>query len=291
MYSSGYASVFMSRPDLHALLLSHVPSHKIHLGKRVLSLSQSSENGVLVRTSDGSTYECDILVGSDGAYSGVRQSLYSLMKKEGCLPSSDGEDMKSDAFKNSEWGSESSGSIEEDWRAFKLPLGPDNSYITIGDLINSTDSDNATKVMLEEKLYTAWHHGRVVLMGDGAVNAMLDAVILANSLYEIAKDATYSNIRSAFKEYYNERFPHAKADLESSKKVASLVSGQAWTDDIMRKVMLNFMPSSVINMTFVKTLAYRPQASFLPKIEYRGSGRVDPQKESKRYLQENAAAI
>ncbi|KAF9992770.1 hypothetical protein BGZ80_008419, partial [Entomortierella chlamydospora] len=72
----------------------------------------------------------------------------------------------SDAFKNSEWGSESSGSIEEDWRAFKLPLGPDNSYITIGDLINSTDSDNATKVMLEEKLYTAWHHGRVVLMGD-----------------------------------------------------------------------------------------------------------------------------
>ncbi|KAF9989761.1 hypothetical protein BGZ79_004932, partial [Entomortierella chlamydospora] len=91
--------------------------------------------------------------------------------------------------------------------------------------------------------------------------------------------------------YYDERFPQAKADLESSKKVASLVSGQTWADDIMRKVMLNFMPSSVINMTFVKTLAYRPQASFLPKIEYRGSGRVDPQKESNRYLQEKAAAI
>ncbi|KAF9384438.1 hypothetical protein BGX21_001292 [Mortierella sp. AD011] len=353
---SGYASIIMSRPDLHALLLSRVPSHKIHLGKRVLSISQSSENGVLVRTSDGLTRECDILVGSDGAYSGVRQSLYSLMKKEGCLPKSDGEDMKvchmsilgttnsinpsivplskdgfsrcdqvlgyknphswrcfevpgnricwrvdvqlqsqsfsrSDAFKSSDWGSESSGLIEEDWRSFKLPLGPDNSYITIGDLINSTESDNVTKVMLEEKLYTTWHHGRTVLMGDGAVNAMLDAVILANSLYEIAKDATYSNIRSAFKEYYNERFPHAKADLESSKKVASLVSGQTWSDDIMRKVMLNFMPSSVINMTFVKTLAYRPQANFLPKVEYRGSGRVNPQNESKRYSQEKTAII
>ncbi|KAF9996714.1 hypothetical protein BGZ80_007184, partial [Entomortierella chlamydospora] len=228
---SGYASAIMSRPDLHALLLSHVPSHKIHLGKRVLSISQSNENGVLVRTSDGSTHVCDILVGSDGAYSGVRQSLYDLMKKEGCLPSSDGEGMKvcdmsilgttnsidpsiiplskdgfarcdcilgykkphswryfkvpgnricwrvnvqlqtqsfeqSDAFKNSDWGSESSGSIEEDWRAFKLPLGPNNSYITIGALINSTESRNITKVMLEEKMYTTWHHGRTVLMGD-----------------------------------------------------------------------------------------------------------------------------
>ncbi|KAF9343688.1 hypothetical protein BGX26_005352, partial [Mortierella sp. AD094] len=354
---SGYASVIMSRPDLHALLLSHVPSHKIHLGKRVLSISQDNDNGVLIRTSDGLTHECDILVGSDGAYSGVRQSLYNSMKKEGSLPSSDGEEMKvchmsilgttnaidpsimplskdgfsrcdhilgykkphswryfevpgnricwrvdvqlqsqsfvqSDSFKNSDWGSESSGSIQEDWRSFKLPLGVDNSYITVGELINSTDSSNVTKVMLEEKLYTTWHHRRTVLMGDachkmlpnagrGAVNAMLDAVILANAIYEIAKDATYDNIISAFKEYYSERFPQAKADLDSSKRVASLVSGQTWTDNIMRKITLNLMPSSMMNMAFVKTLAYRPQASFLPKIEYRGSGRVDRQKESK----------
>ncbi|KAF9150749.1 hypothetical protein BGX20_005601, partial [Mortierella sp. AD010] len=353
---SGYPSLIMPRPKLHALLLSHVPSHKIHLGKRVLSISQRSENGVLVRTSDGSTHVCDILVGCDGAYSGVRQSLYNLMKKEGRLPSSDGEDMKvchmsilgtsnpidssivplskdglsrcgavlghkkphswryfevpgnricwridvqlqsqsfvqSDAFRSSDWGSESNGSIQEDWRAFKFPLGLDDSYITIDDLINSTESDNVTKVMLEEKFYTTWHHGRTVLMGDGAINAMLDAVILANSLYEIAKDATYPNIRSAFQEYYDERFPHAKADFESSRKMASLVSGQSWTDDIKRKVIFNFMPSAIMNKILVKSLAYRPQASFLPKIEHRGSGRVDPQKESKRYLQENAIAV
>ncbi|KAF9370171.1 hypothetical protein BGX21_005655, partial [Mortierella sp. AD011] len=196
----------------------------------------------------------------------------------------------SDSFRNSDWGSESNGSIQEDWRAFKLPLGPDNPYVTIGDLIKSTESDNVTKVMLEEKFYTTWHHGRTVLMGDGAVNAMLDAVILANSLYEIAKDATYPNIRSAFKEYYDERFPHAKADFESSRKMASILSGQTWTDDIMRKVMFNFMPLAIMNKILVKSLAYRPQASFLPKVEHRGSGRADQQKESKRYLQEKAAA-
>ncbi|KAG0007621.1 hypothetical protein BGZ80_004439, partial [Entomortierella chlamydospora] len=171
---SGYATVIMSRPDLHALLLSHVPSHKIILG----SVSCLYHREVKMAYSSG---------------------------LEGCLPKSDGEDMKvchmsilgttnsidpsivplskdgfsrcdtvlgyknphsSDAFKNSDWGSESSGSIQEDWRAFKLPLGPDNPYITIGDLINLTENDNVTKVMLEEKLYTTWHHGRTVLMGD-----------------------------------------------------------------------------------------------------------------------------
>ncbi|KAF9373293.1 hypothetical protein BGX21_004508, partial [Mortierella sp. AD011] len=341
---SGYPSLIMPRPKLHALLLSHVPSHKIHLGKRVLSISQRSENGVLVRTSDGSTHVCDILVGCDGAYSGVRQSLYNLMKKEGRLPSSDGEDMKvchmsilgtsnpidssivplskdglsrcgavlghkkphswryfevpgnricwridvqlqsqsfvqSDAFRSSDWGSESNGSIQEDWRAFKFPLGLDDSYITIDDLINSTESDNVTKVMLEEKFYTTWHHGRTVLMGDGAINAMLDAVILANSLYEIAKDATYPKMND---------FLTLRLILNRAGKW--LVLSLSWTDDIKRKVIFNFMPSAIMNKILVKSLAYRPQASFLPKIEHRGSGRVDPQKESKRYLQENAIA-
>ncbi|KAF9098410.1 hypothetical protein BGX27_000797, partial [Mortierella sp. AM989] len=84
----------LSLPEFHSLLLSHVPSHKIHLGKRVLSISQDDDNGVLIRTSDGMTHEGDILVGCDGAYSSVRQSLYSIMKKEGSLPSSDGEEMK-----------------------------------------------------------------------------------------------------------------------------------------------------------------------------------------------------
>ncbi|KAF9395699.1 hypothetical protein BGX21_009804 [Mortierella sp. AD011] len=120
---------------------------------------------------------------------------------------------------------------------------------------------------------------------------MLDAVILANSLYEIAKNATCANIKSAFEEYYNERFPQAKADLESSKRVASLVSGQTWKDGIMRKIIFDLMPSALMKATVVKTIMYRPQASFLPKIEYRGSGRVDPQKESKRYLQEKDTSV
>jgi hypothetical protein len=68
----------------------------------------------------------------------------------------------SDAFKNSEWGSESSGSIEDDWRGFRVPIGG-----TIGGLIDATPREAVSKVMLEEKLYTTWYHCRTVLMGDG----------------------------------------------------------------------------------------------------------------------------
>lgn len=93
-FSCGYHSIIMARPDLHAFLLSHVPAHKVHFGKRVLSISQDDNNGVLIRTSDGKTHEGDILIGCDGAYSGVRQSLYKQMAGEGILPYSDGEEMR-----------------------------------------------------------------------------------------------------------------------------------------------------------------------------------------------------
>ncbi|KAF9114615.1 hypothetical protein BGX27_010280 [Mortierella sp. AM989] len=350
----GYQSLLMPRPDLHALLLSHIPAYKVHFSKRVLSIIQDDDNGVLIRTSDGKTHEGDILIGSDGAYSGVRQSLYQSMSKEGVLPSSDAQDMKvchmsilgvtepmdpaivpsvedetsrcdviighkkphtwryfsapnnrvcwrvdvqletssyvqSDAFRSSEWGSESSGSIEDDWRAFKIPLGVNDGYLTVGDLIENTPKDTISKVMLEEKLYTTWYHRRTVLMGDGAINAMLDAVILANSLYEIAKNATPENIQSAFKEYYKERYHRAKSDLNASQTTARLLAGQTWTDNLLRKAVFNFVPNYMQQLTFSKMLAYRPQATFLPRVENRGTGKVDPQNESKRYQAEKAA--
>ncbi|KAF8923108.1 hypothetical protein BGZ58_003345 [Dissophora ornata] len=350
---SGYPSISMARPEFHAILLSHVPAHKIHFGKRVLSILQDDDNGVLIRTSDGMTHEGDILVGADGAYSGVRQSLYKQMASEKLLPSSDAEDLKichmsilgttnpidptlipyaedgfsrccvvmghnkphswryfevlgnrfcwrvdvqlqsksfvqSDAFRSTDWGTASSSSIEDDWRAFKVPLGVDGGYVTIGDLVDATPKENVTKVMLEEKLYTTWYHRRTVLLGDGAVNAMLDAIILANAIYEIALDATPENIQVAFKEYYSERFPHAKADLEASQKMAKIHAGQTWTDSLRRKVVFKFMPASLMRNYFTRTLAYRPQASFLPKVECRGSVKADPQKKSKRYARENS---
>ncbi|KAF9896587.1 hypothetical protein BX616_007163, partial [Lobosporangium transversale] len=58
------------------------------MGKKILSTVQG-DLGVQIRCSDGSFADGDILVGADGAYSGVRQNLYEQLKKEGKLPSCD----------------------------------------------------------------------------------------------------------------------------------------------------------------------------------------------------------
>ncbi|KAG0339387.1 hypothetical protein BG000_002248 [Podila horticola] len=68
--------------------LRQIPKENIHMGKRVLSTLQN-ENGVMIRCSDDSSYDGDILVGADGAYSAVRQYLYAQLKKEKRLPSWD----------------------------------------------------------------------------------------------------------------------------------------------------------------------------------------------------------
>ena len=91
----GYHTVVMARPDLHELLLNRIPAGKLHMGKRVLSSSQS-EDGVLVRCSDGSSYSGDICVGCDGAYSSIRQLLHKKMKDNGLLPKSDSKPLKFD---------------------------------------------------------------------------------------------------------------------------------------------------------------------------------------------------
>ncbi|KAF9082711.1 hypothetical protein BGX29_003656, partial [Mortierella sp. GBA35] len=78
----------VSRPQFYDLLLRQLPKERIHLGKKVQS-TQEGEGGVLIRCTEGSEYEGDILVGADGAYSAVRQNMYAQLKKDNKLPHSD----------------------------------------------------------------------------------------------------------------------------------------------------------------------------------------------------------
>jgi 2-polyprenyl-6-methoxyphenol hydroxylase-like FAD-dependent oxidoreductase len=59
------------------------------MNKKMLSM-ENGGNGVLVRFSDGTTVEGDILVGADGAYSAVRQNMYAKLTKLNKLPKTDG---------------------------------------------------------------------------------------------------------------------------------------------------------------------------------------------------------
>ncbi|KAG0058174.1 hypothetical protein BGZ90_005094 [Linnemannia elongata] len=84
----GAQSHYYSRPAFYDFLFRQVPKERVHLGKKIIS-TQQDKDGVLIKCSDGTEYKGDIIVGSDGAYSAVRQSLYKELKEANKLPDTD----------------------------------------------------------------------------------------------------------------------------------------------------------------------------------------------------------
>ena len=74
---------------------------------------------------------------------------------------------ENDSFRQSEWGQEAVDSMCQLVRYFPIPVGPEGSELTLGVLMDQTPKELISKVMLEEKVFDTWYHGRTVLMGDG----------------------------------------------------------------------------------------------------------------------------
>ncbi|KAG0219279.1 hypothetical protein BGX33_003826 [Mortierella sp. NVP41] len=358
---SGYSTIFFARPDMYRLIRSKVPSERISMGKKVISVVNNPED-VKIICSDGTSYDGDILVGADGAYSTIRQYMHEEMAKEGTLSHADSQDLtvpyvcmvgtttprdpkkypelkdsvahlhhvignstryswttitipknricwsvmaqvknESEASQlranNTEWGPEAAESMIKEVHEFPIKLGG-----VLGEIIDATPSDSVSKVMLEEKLFEQWSHGRAVLIGDachkmlptsgqGAINAMQDALILANCIYDL-EDLTPSSLTTAFKDYQDQRYEHAKLCIATSKINAKISSGQTLVERITRYLVFNFVPKWVQVKTFTRHLDYRPQATFMPFIADKGTIPSRTQKPSKRYQAEliNAAA-
>ncbi|KAG0219280.1 hypothetical protein BGX33_003827 [Mortierella sp. NVP41] len=357
----GYKGIFFSRPDMYRLIRSKVPSEKISMGKKVISVVNNPE-GVKIICSDGTSYDGDILAGADGAYSTIREHMHADMAKEGTLSKADAQDLavpyvcmvgtttprdpekypelkdsvahlhhvigrstryswttitipdnricwsvmaqvkssseaKQLRANNTEWGPEAAESMIKEVHDFPIKLGGG----VLGDMIDATPSDGVSKVMLEEKLFKKWSHGRAVLIGDachkmlptsgqGAMNAMLDALILANCIYDL-KDLSPPSLTAAFKDYQSQRYKNAKRCIAASKINAKISSGQTVPERLLRYLVFNFVPKWVIVKTLTKHVVYRPQATFLPPIADMGTVPSRPQKPSKRYQAELAAAV
>ncbi|KAG0020492.1 hypothetical protein BGZ81_009313 [Podila clonocystis] len=341
---TGYDTVFFWRPALHEWLLSKIPPSKLHMGKKILAVQQSEE-GVKMRCSDNTGYTGDILIGADGAYSGVRQSLYKQLDQQGLLPEEDrkempmtyvcmvgttksldpekypelkdphshfstvlgkskphswttvtlkdnkiswgvmlqlGEEASADMmFRNSEWGPEANKSMLDEIYNFPIRNGG-----ILGDLIEATDKDLISKVYVEEKLFQTWNHGRIALMGDGAVSAMQDAVVLANCLYDI-EETTQENIEAALADYRAQRIGHVTVQVNMSKMMGKAMFGQKWTERLMRNIMYN-MPKWLQSKAHLQAAAYRPHIAFLPPVPNTTNLKLEPHKPSKRYMREQA---
>ncbi|KAF9342908.1 hypothetical protein BGX26_006628, partial [Mortierella sp. AD094] len=289
---TGYHTLIFSRPRFYEILRKRVPAHKISFQKKVLS-SEEKGGKVHIHCSDNTSYAGDILIGADGAYSGVRQSLYKQLDAKGILPKEDledfsigyamivgvanlpnpekypqlkeensgfsqvlyedgsncyvvtlpdnqiswgfglqlpQEDLKAENFRNSEWSPETNDVSLKKYRDLKCPLGG-----TMGEIFDATPNHLISKVFLEEKLFTTWHHGRTVLLGDachklhpaggqGAQQAIQDAIVLVNSLYNMT-DCSPESIKSAFEEYYSQRYPRAERGFNTSVLFSKIMNG------------------------------------------------------------------
>lgn len=71
---------------------------------------------------------------------------------------------------NSEWGPHAAKQMCDETRDLKTPIRDGDGFLTLGDLYDRTPQDLISKVMLEEKVFETWYHGRTVLIGDGNVS-------------------------------------------------------------------------------------------------------------------------
>ncbi|KAH7034444.1 hypothetical protein BKA57DRAFT_510255 [Linnemannia elongata] len=133
-----------------------------------------------------SSFQSYILIGADGVYSSVRQNLYAQLKEETKLPESDGLSLpftnvclvgQTRPFVMSQCTD-----LGKNESLFMNILAKDKSYAwgtftteknTIYYIwINfywrrQARKELISKVMLEEKVFHNWSHGRAVLQGDG----------------------------------------------------------------------------------------------------------------------------
>jgi len=66
--------VIFPRPKFYDILLLRIPTDNIIFGKKVSDIKELTKaNKVEVTCSDDSKYQGDIVVGTDGAYSSVRE--------------------------------------------------------------------------------------------------------------------------------------------------------------------------------------------------------------------------
>ncbi|KAF9578771.1 hypothetical protein BGW38_005272 [Lunasporangiospora selenospora] len=89
----GYDRLLFARPLLYDLLLSKIPKERIHFSKKVASTRQDDKQ-VTIECEDGTSYTGDMLVGADGAYSVVRQSLYKELAEKGTLSQNDSQSLE-----------------------------------------------------------------------------------------------------------------------------------------------------------------------------------------------------
>ncbi|KAG0376744.1 hypothetical protein BGX24_007290 [Mortierella sp. AD032] len=329
IFSIGYGRIVFSRANFYDLILSKVPREKIHLNKKVVSLKDDND-GITIRCTDGTTYQGDILVGADGAYSGVRQALYKRMDMTGTLPSSDTDELSkgficmvstTDPLNPSKYP----GVADKSAHCNQI-IGNGNNYslATVEDATehkfkNSEWGGDSSDPMIKEVRDFPIPLGG--LLGDlidatprdnisrvSLEDKLFDTwhhgrtVLIGDACHKLLPSAGLGAVTSMQDAVVLANNLYEMKDLSSDSINEAL---DTFKEERYSRVKEQFMASrtsakliygqSVKLKESVKGVECRPQVSFLPQVPNRGTGLVLPQRSSQRYLEEqkklNSSAV
>ncbi|KAG0340679.1 hypothetical protein BG004_006323 [Podila humilis] len=228
--------------------------------------AQFSEVNIIVGKEDGGHYTLWL---SPASHNRIVWSVTGELLTPG--------DVENETFRQSEYGAEAIDAACSLIQNLKTPYGG-----TLAALIAQTRRDHISKVMIEEKHYKTRFYGRTVLIGEachkfvpfsgqGAEQAILDAVCLVNLLYKLDRNSL-TDITRAFQTYQERRHHILKTALSVSNYMSNLMDSQGLSGEIKRTITFN-MPSWVKSSSTDK-IQVRPLLDFLPAVDDRGSKSV-----------------
>ncbi|KAF9097754.1 hypothetical protein BGX23_008015 [Mortierella sp. AD031] len=285
----GSTGFMVERHRFYDLLIHQIPKERLHMGKKIINTIEMAK-GIRIEFADRTIAEGDILVGADGAYSTVRQNLYSRLREEKRLLASDDvplpyssvalwvfvttaqntvcwmvvkyldEEMSKEieGGRNEEWGPEATKAMCEEVKDFPIITGG-NKPLTMGDLIEWSPKEYVSKVMLEEKVFDTWYDGRTVLLGDACHK--LNPAGGAGATNAILDVITLSNWIVALPP--NASVRDIEDAFEAYKTERLPLVQQAAASSLIFKTMTE--------MILARTLSNRSQVSFLPLAEDKGT--------------------
>ncbi|KAF9167533.1 hypothetical protein DFQ27_007670 [Actinomortierella ambigua] len=183
--------------------------------------------------------------------------------------------------RETDWAIRTQEDLSEQLRDIKLPVGG-----TLGDLVDHTDPQAISRVLLEDKLFTTWYHGRTVLIGDachkllpfggqGATQAMLDGINLVNMLQALPENKP-EKIQQGFEAHRKARFPSAEGAFNSSVMAGKLSAERGFVADVSRALTLKYMPQFLVDYAMDILHRDRPIMNFLPSPPVLGSVPANP---------------
>ena len=131
-------------------------------------------------------------------------------------------------------------------------------------------------------------HKMVPFAGVGAVNAIMDCIVLVNCLYDMPDGDAFTNadITAAFQSYYAQRADAAMAAVKGSNKVSAMVGSNSPLSLMICKASIASMPEALISLAADRIFASRPILTFLPFVPDYGERKSNPQPLGRRDREE-----